>query len=127
MAETGPGNRFFCSYEGQPTLLFTGTFTPDRPLLEVQAVAPLEKLFVLEVEFARRLRTEAPGTSDASSLHTSYALQAGYEQLIAAAGRVTVREVEALATRLQLAGDARDTLRARDSLIQLLGIQPFGP
>ena len=59
-------------------------------------MAPLERLFLLEVEFARKLRTEAPGTSDVSSLHTSYALQAGYESLIAAAGRVTVRDVEAV-------------------------------
>jgi hypothetical protein len=28
------------------------------------------------------LRTQAPGTAEASSLHTSYALQSGYEPLI---------------------------------------------
>jgi hypothetical protein len=30
-------------------------------------------------------------TADASSLHTSYALQTGYEQLIPAVGTVTAR------------------------------------
>ena len=45
-------------------------------------MTPLERLFLLEVEFHRRLRTQAPGTADASSLHTSYALQSGYEPLI---------------------------------------------
>jgi hypothetical protein len=36
-------------------------------------MTPLEKRFRLELEFHRRLRTQAPGTADASSLHTSYA------------------------------------------------------
>lgn len=44
---------------------------------EAIVVSPLEKLFCLELEFYRRLRTQAPGTADAHSLHTSYALQAG--------------------------------------------------
>ncbi len=41
---------------------------------------PLEMLFRLELEFHRRLRTTAPGTGEAGSLHTSYALQSGHEQ-----------------------------------------------
>ncbi len=40
-------------------------------------MSPLERLFRLEIEFHRRLRTEAAGSGDASSLHTSYALQMG--------------------------------------------------
>jgi hypothetical protein len=83
---------------------------------------PLEKLFRLEIAFHRRLRTQAPGTVDASSLHTSYALQSGYEPLIRAAGRVTAQDINQLQARLALAGDARDLLAARDSLKQLLGI-----
>jgi hypothetical protein len=85
-------------------------------------VSPLEKLFRLELEFHRRLRTQAPGTGDSRSLHTSYALQTGYEQLLPAIGIVTARQVEQLRERFALAGDTRDLLAARDSLKQLLGI-----
>ena len=51
-------------------------------------MSPLEQLFRLEIEFHHRLRTLAPGSGDASSLHTSYALQSGYEHLIRAVGPV---------------------------------------
>ena len=85
-------------------------------------MSPLEKLFRLELEFHRRVRTQAPGTGDSRSLHTSYALQTGYEQLIAAIGTVTAHQVEQLRERFALAGDTRDLLAARDSLKQLLGI-----
>ena len=88
-------------------------------------MTPLERLFRLEVEFHRRLRTEAPGTFDVAGLHTSYALQSGYEPLIRSAGAVTARDVERLHDRLTLAGDARDILAARDSLKQLLAIHPL--
>ena len=56
-------------------------------------MSPLEKLFRLELEFHRRLRTQASGTAEASSLHTSYALQTGYEQLLPAIGTVTARQI----------------------------------
>jgi hypothetical protein len=84
-------------------------------------MAPLERLFALEIEFHRRLRTDAPGTADPSALHTSYALQYGYERLLRSLGGVTVQDVE----RLALSGDARDVLKARDSLARLLGLRPF--
>lgn len=83
---------------------------------------PLEKLFRLEIEFHRKLRTQAPGTEDARALHTSYALQSGYEPLIRAVGTVTGRDIEQLHARLALAGDPRDILAARDSLKTLLGL-----
>ncbi len=83
---------------------------------------PLEQLFALEVEFHRRLRTSAPGTGDAATIHTSYALQSGYELLLRRVGRVTEAEVEALRERLLMAGDARDVLSARDSLMKILGL-----
>ena len=89
-------------------------------------MAPLERLFRLEIEFHRRLRTEAPGPADARALHTSYALQSGYEPLIRSVGAVTARDLERLHARLTLAGDARDLLATRDSLKQLLGIHPLG-
>jgi hypothetical protein len=76
-----------------------------------------------EIEYHRRLRTVAPGIIDARSLHTSYALQTGYEQLILATGTVTPHHIETLRERFILAGDARDLLAARDSLKQLLGIR----
>jgi hypothetical protein len=82
---------------------------------------PLQRLFLLEVEFYRRLRTQAPGTADLSSLHTSYALQCGYEPLIHQIGTATRSDIEYIRERLTLAGDARDILAARDSLRQLLG------
>jgi hypothetical protein len=86
-------------------------------------MAPLEKLYRLEIEFHRRLRTQAPGTADARALHTSYALQSGYEPLLRALGPVTAGEIDQLRGRLALAADARDLLAARDSLKHLLGIQ----
>lgn len=85
-------------------------------------MTPLERLFRLEIEYHRRLRTEAPGTADARALHTSYALQASYETLIRAAGGVSAQEVERLYARLASVGDPRDRLAARDSLERLLGL-----
>ena len=90
-------------------------------------MSPLEMLFRLEIEFHRRLRTAAPGTAEARSLHTSYALQSGYEQLIRAVGTVTAWQIDQLRERLTLAGDTRDLLAARDSLQQFLGIQLLDP
>jgi hypothetical protein len=89
-------------------------------------MSPLERLFRLEIEFHRRLRTQAPGTADSRALHTSYALQAGYEALIGAIGTVTHQEFERLHARLALAGDPRDILVARDSLVELLGLPRLG-
>jgi hypothetical protein len=88
-------------------------------------MSPLEQLFALEVEFHRRLRMEAPGTGDAAAIHTSYALQSGYEQLLQRVGRVTGPDIESLRERLSLAGDARDVLNARDSVMKLVGIRPM--
>jgi hypothetical protein len=85
-------------------------------------MSPLEKLLRLEIEFHRRLRTQALGTAEASALHTSYALQSGYEPLIQVAGRVTARDIELISQRHAMAADARDLLAARDSLKQLLGL-----
>ncbi len=88
-------------------------------------MSPLEQLFALEVEFHRRLRTEAPATGDVSAIHTSYALQSGYKQLLKRVGSVTDSEVEAVRERLCLAGDARDVPKARDSMTKILGIRPI--
>ena len=89
-------------------------------------MSPLERLFRLEIEFHRRLRTEAPGTVDARALHTSYALQAGYEPMIRALDAVTAEDLDRLHARLAGAGDARDLLAARDSLGQLMNVARTG-
>lgn len=83
----------------------------------------LERLFTLEIEYHRRLRCEAPGIPDAGALHTSYALQAGYESLLRSVGPVTRQDLERLANRLVLSGDARDVLGARDSVARLLNVR----
>jgi hypothetical protein len=90
-------------------------------------LVPLEQLFLLEVEFHRRLRTEAPGTVDAAAVHTSFALQAGFEPLLRAAGRFTAGDLARLAERHRAAGDARDVSAACDFLTDWLGLRPSGP
>jgi hypothetical protein len=89
-------------------------------------MSPLETLFRLEIEFHRRLRTEAPDTEDSRALHTSYALQTGYERLIRSIGTITAQDVDRLQARLALAGDPRDVLAARDSLKEFLGLPRLG-
>ena len=88
-------------------------------------MAPLDQLFALEIEFHRKLRCDAPGTQDATALHTSYALQAGYERLLRRLGRVTAQDLQRAGDRHALAGDVRDVLAARDALTQMLGLWPF--
>jgi hypothetical protein len=89
-------------------------------------VSPLESLFRLEIEFHRCLRTLPTCPYDIGGLHTSYALQAGYEPLIFALGRINATDVAQLQTRLLTTADTRDVLAASDSLKQLLGIPQTG-
>jgi hypothetical protein len=84
-------------------------------------VSPLERVFTLEIEFYRRLRTQVPGISDARSIHTSYALTSGYEHLIRNIGKVTAVEIDRMRERFTLTSDVRDVVAARDSLCRLLG------
>lgn len=86
-------------------------------------MSPLEQLFALEIEFYRRLRTEAPAGTDAIALHISYAMQSGYEPLLRMPCRVSDQEIIRLADRFTLAGDPRDVCAARDSLMILLGMK----
>jgi hypothetical protein len=60
----------------------------------------IEKLFRLEIEFHRRLRTQAPGVT-ACDIHTILALLYGYEPLVRAAAPVTGQDIE----RLHVIGD----------------------
>jgi hypothetical protein len=87
-------------------------------------MAPLDRLFALELEFRRKLRCEAPGTRDATALHTSYALQAGYEPLLRRLGPITAGDIQRASERHALAADPRDVLAARDALTGLLGLWP---
>jgi hypothetical protein len=82
----------------------------------------LEQLFALEIEYHRRLRTGAIGTAEATALHTSYALQSGYESLLRSVGSVTTNDLKRLVDRFLAANDVRDMLNARDSLSSLLGV-----
>jgi hypothetical protein len=87
-------------------------------------MGPLEQLFALEVEFHRRLRCELQG--NATALHIRYALQSGYERLIAQVGDgVTFHTIERLRGSHAVAGDVRDLIAARDSLTCLLGVWPY--
>jgi hypothetical protein len=86
-------------------------------------VSPLERLFALEVEFHRRLRAIGPCMADIASVHTSYALQSGYEPLLRSIGGATASDLGRLADRSRSASDARDVLAARASVSRLLGVE----
>jgi hypothetical protein len=85
-------------------------------------MSPLEQLIRLEIVFHRRVRTLALSTGETSGLHTSYALQTGYDQLIRLIGTVTEQEIEQLREPLTLAGDGRDVLAACHSVKDILTI-----
>lgn len=88
-------------------------------------MSPLEQLFALEIEFHRRLRSEAPGTQDASALHVSFALQAGYELLLRRIVGATIEQIDQEALNLTLTNEPRDVLAARDSVTRLLGLRSY--
>jgi hypothetical protein len=85
-------------------------------------MSPLEQLFRLEVVFHRRMRTLALGAGETIGLHTSFALQSGYDQLIGDIGVVAEHEIEQLSERLLLAGDGRDVVAACESVKQIVGV-----
>ena len=88
-------------------------------------MAPLERLFAYEIQFQSRLRTEVMAIQDSAGLHTSYALGLGYEPIIRAVGAVTIYDIDRVMKKLTLAGDVRDVLRARDSVMRILGVRQF--
>jgi hypothetical protein len=49
----------------------------------------LDRLYSLEIEFHRRFRAEAIDAVEAWNIHTSYALQHGYEPLLRTIGAIT--------------------------------------
>jgi hypothetical protein len=93
--------------------------------IEAVVMPPLERLFRLEVQFHERLRAGGTDAAQGSGTHTSWALQAGYEQLIKEVGRVDAAEVVKLTNKMLAAADPRDVLAARDSVMRLLGIKPI--
>jgi hypothetical protein len=89
---------------------------------ELPAMAALDQLFALEVEFQRRLRIQAPGWAEAGSIHTSYAIQSGYERLLQQVARPSARNVDQLVERSALMGDRRDAVAAGELLKEILGL-----
>ncbi len=71
--------------------------------------------------FARRLRIQACPPDDIGDLHTSYALQNGYDMILRSTGPVAARDIERLKNRFLLTADSREMLSARNSVKQLLG------
>ena len=80
----------------------------------------LEQLYRLEIEFHRMYRLVASHPSEASSAHTSYALQHGYEPLLRSVGRVVPAALSESGGRMAAACDPRDAIAAYHSLRQLM-------
>jgi hypothetical protein len=88
-------------------------------------MSPLERLFRLEIESHRRLRSSTAGAAQPDP-YASYALQSVYNSLIRDLGSATTADIDLLRQRLALAGDTRDVLAASDSLKKILGIPLMG-
>ena len=86
----------------------------------------LERLFLLEVGFHRRLRTQGFGDIvDCAGIHATYTMQCGYDGLIRAiGGTIFPRDLEKVRERLRLMCDARDLMAARDSVLKLSSAPP---
>lgn len=80
----------------------------------------LDRLFTLEIEFHRLFRAEGVSPLEAASVHTSYALQHGYEPLIRAAGPVDPTDLAQAAERMTAIGDPREVRAACRSLQQFV-------
>jgi hypothetical protein len=75
---------------------------------------------MLEVEFHRQFRTADTHPVEALSIHTSYALQQGYEPLLRTIGPVDSAELSIAKDRMIGLSDPRDVLAAFDSLRRLI-------
>jgi hypothetical protein len=80
----------------------------------------LDNLYSLEIEFHRRFRMEAINAVEAWSIHTSYALQHGYELLLRTVGTVDSAELAKVKDRMIGMSDPRDVQAAFRSLQQLI-------
>jgi hypothetical protein len=80
----------------------------------------LDRLYHLEVEFHRHFRSEAINAIEAWSIHTSYALQQGYEPLLKTVGTVDVNALKQARERMIGKSDPRDLQAAFHSLQRLI-------
>jgi hypothetical protein len=80
----------------------------------------IERLFCLEIEFHRLFRLQADNPNEAWAVHTSYALQNGYEPLLRTVGSVDDRTLAHTKERMIEGRDPRDVLAAYHSLRQLV-------
>ncbi|QEH31967.1 hypothetical protein OJF2_04340 [Aquisphaera giovannonii] len=82
----------------------------------------LERLYNLEVEFHRQFRAASVDPAEAWSIHTSYALQNGYEPLIRSVGIVDAAMLNSLKERMVRGHDPRDVHAAYQSLRRLIAV-----
>jgi hypothetical protein len=80
----------------------------------------LERLYSLEIEFYRLFRAEAINSMEAAAVHTSYALQHGYEPLLRTVGTVDSSALTNTRDRMMRMGDPRDVQAAYRSLENLI-------
>jgi hypothetical protein len=80
----------------------------------------LERLYGLEIEFYRRFRVETIDAMEAAAVHTSYALQHGYEPLLRTIGTVDSSALTKAKERLMGTSDPRDVQAAYRSLENLI-------
>jgi hypothetical protein len=78
-----------------------------------------------EIEYNRLARVAGLGSHERQRQHADFALRRNYEPLMAAAVGVDAAAVRRIAEQLLSAGDPRDVLAARDSLLRLLGLSPI--
>jgi len=72
----------------------------------------LDQLYSLEVEFHHQSRSAGMHPADEAGLHTSYALQNGYEGLLRSIGLVDPPILECVKDRMSRCGDPRDVIAA---------------
>lgn len=80
----------------------------------------LDQLYSLEIEFHRCYRAMALDSAEAPAVHTSYALQNGYEPLLRMAGVVDDQTLAGVKERLSEGRDPRDVQAAYHSLRQMI-------
>jgi hypothetical protein len=99
-----------------------GTISPSAGSTsqERTAVSTLDRLYSLEIEFHRQFRLQASEAVEAWSVHTSYALQHGYEPLLRTLGPVASDALVKAKERLAGRCDPRDVQAAFHSLQQLV-------
>jgi hypothetical protein len=102
-------------------LLLEGQFSIlDRPGNHTMSV--LDRLYRLEIEFHRLFRAEGVHAVEAAGIHTSFALQNGYEPLLRTIGIVAPADLAGATERMMGMGDPRDVQAAYHSLRRLIRV-----